>query len=243
MSCAKWCLRSCPLRYRFPGVFGNCPHPQSQVWFMMVITAQVMPSLLHPLYAHSGRISPSDGTFGASCTGRRDKASHFKNRMHMTPLAPLPVSHATNAYELMEDVNRTILEDPKRLNMESWVSVFKGRDVTRGGIYAIKVYEEPACGTVCCYAGWVATLTGANPLYGLAADRVALRTLGGAANGVLRRDLYAAFINTEVPVLEDEDGWTLRPGTPSYAAAVIARFQAIMDKHEAHLRATSVRID
>lgn len=162
----------------------------------------------------------------------------------MRELAPLPISLATNAYELMEDVNRAILEEPKRLNMSNWVSMFKGEDLTK-----YKYHENPACGTVCCYAGWTVALKGLNPseiVMGATASDVghkAVALLGGRDNEDLAYELDSAFRGTEVLVPEedwDEDGCTYDPGTPAYATAVVARFRVIMDKHEAHLRATAV---
>lgn len=160
----------------------------------------------------------------------------------MRELAPLPISLATNAYELMEDVNRAILEEPKRLNMENWVSMFKGDELTRQ-------YQEPACGTVCCFAGWVVTLKGRNPADMIRSARdydigfVASRLLSGD-NLLLARELDAAFMGVDVYVphedRDSEESCTYFAGTREYAAAVVARFRVIMDKHEAHLKATAV---
>lgn len=58
------------------------------------------------------------------------------------------------AADLMRRIIKEIEAEPRRLNMRWWISMFNGRR-RRQGAY---VDEEPACGTVCCFAGWGATL-------------------------------------------------------------------------------------
>jgi hypothetical protein len=66
----------------------------------------------------------------------------------MARLKPLPRSRAKTAYDLVSDVIRAILAEPKRVDM---------------GVYRDKRLPEdggPACGTVACFAGWVNILAG-----------------------------------------------------------------------------------
>lgn len=65
----------------------------------------------------------------------------------------MPVSKAKTAYGLLSEIRKLIIEEPKRYDQNSWsTSVFVNPDAL------------PACGTVCCVAGWVKTLKDtANP--------------------------------------------------------------------------------
>lgn len=67
----------------------------------------------------------------------------------------IPTSKAKTAYGLLRDVQRAILNEPKRADMECFVmSQDQDEDGTTG--------DFPACGTVGCFAGWVTLLAGAN---------------------------------------------------------------------------------
>jgi hypothetical protein len=57
----------------------------------------------------------------------------------------MPVSKATNAYELLDDIKALALEEPKRISMDTWRSS-EGR------------LGVPPCGTVGCIGGWVEAL-------------------------------------------------------------------------------------
>lgn len=158
-------------------------------------------------------------------------------------LTPLPVSKARNAYELMQEVNRTILEEPKRLYMGSWVTAFKETRIETRLSDRMK-FCTPSCGTVGCYAGWVTLLKLNQNLYSMAEEE-ALVLLTGERYPVydsveyrLRSALDNAFCNTEVyadPFMFRE----LTPGTRAYARAVVKRFRAIMDQYEDVLKAVT----
>lgn len=71
----------------------------------------------------------------------------------MAPNA-MPVSQATNAYELLDEIATLITEEPRRYNQTFWK------------LNPTKVREEllPACQTVCCVAGWVDELKSPQPV-------------------------------------------------------------------------------
>lgn len=62
-----------------------------------------------------------------------------------------PRSAATNAYDLLQDVKKVILEEPLRLDMS--IVCLRGEGISLDIL-------KPACGTVGCLAGWVLVLTG-----------------------------------------------------------------------------------
>ena len=59
----------------------------------------------------------------------------------------LPRTTATTPIGILKDVVKTIREEPLRYNQGDWIHK---PDETEVG---------PACGTICCVAGWVAVLT------------------------------------------------------------------------------------
>ena len=61
----------------------------------------------------------------------------------------IPKSKAKNAYELLNEVKALILGEPKRYQQSMWI-----RRISKGD----RRDEFPACGTVACVGGWVATL-------------------------------------------------------------------------------------
>jgi len=77
----------------------------------------------------------------------------MSNAPYGIPANPFrPVSKATNAYELLDEIRELIIEEPLRYNQASWLSI--GEDAHR-------IYEVvPSCGTVGCVAGWVVALRG-----------------------------------------------------------------------------------
>mgnify|MGYP001604603427 CR=1 FL=1 len=66
----------------------------------------------------------------------------------------VPVSKAKNAYELLTEVEKLILDEPLRYDQTSYIARVDGF----GGALGIDVESTPECGTVGCVAGWVATL-------------------------------------------------------------------------------------
>lgn len=89
----------------------------------------------------------------------------------------IPKSKAKNAYALLNEVKALILEEPKRYNQ----SIFIAR--APDDISDCDAPEGiPACGTVGCVAGWVATLKRPSGRFGYdQASGIAGRILGLSA--------------------------------------------------------------
>lgn len=134
-------------------------------------------------------------------------------------MSALPKSKATTAYELLSEVRRLILEEPKRYNQEH---VFTD-PVNR---------NAPQCGTIACVAGWVAVLKGL--------DRN--RDIMSQAANVLGIDDTEADELFSGAAIDEIAGCNTAPmiGTPEYAsygAQHIAKFQK---KYAAQLKAKRV---
>lgn len=142
----------------------------------------------------------------------------------MAGLRALPVSRAKTAWGLLTNVKRAILREPKRANMRCFM---RDRGPEDGG---------PACGTVGCFAGWVALL-GA-PQYSrenLAtnADYIAVRLLGDGLN-------YRTAGRTNEWVFNGGQGDTCAktaPGTVAHAKAVATRITKFMRVNRTALKA------
>lgn len=79
----------------------------------------------------------------------------------------MPKSKAKTAYGLLSEVRKLILEEPKRYSQRLYIAR-TNEDPE---------FEFPACGTIGCVAGWVATLTEGRFGY-LETCRVAMGALG-----------------------------------------------------------------
>lgn len=66
----------------------------------------------------------------------------------------IPKSAATNAYELLEEIERLIGEEPRRYDQTMW----------KVNPAHVKHAIVPACETICCIAGWVETLKSPTPI-------------------------------------------------------------------------------
>lgn len=70
----------------------------------------------------------------------------------------IPHSTATNAYDLLQDVKRDILLEPRRIWMDSWnILPHSGKDDLPAGYDKPnhKITRFPACGTIGCISGWM----------------------------------------------------------------------------------------
>lgn len=136
----------------------------------------------------------------------------------------LPKSKAKTAYGLLSDVRRVILAEPKRYNQTFWIARLNGKNNAFG--LDPQIEPVPACGTVGCIAGWVATLKRGQRFGWIDAPKIARKTLGISDDQA--DQLFSGHAVVGVC------------GTPAYAKAganLIARFQ---QKHAAQLRATKV---
>lgn len=142
-------------------------------------------------------------------------------------------SQAKTAWGLMQAVNRAILAEPRRLYMGNWISSFLDRRQAKE-----EVGFTPACGTVGCYAGWVAMLAEGQETFGVQTTAVELLAgVGTNQNGILRDELVDAFLNTHAA---DKNGRYLLAGTKPYARAIVQRFEVIMEEHKTFLKAQAV---
>lgn len=147
-------------------------------------------------------------------------------------------SDATNAYDLLADVCQAIREEPARYNQETWLEQDEDeiRDilVDAGG----KV-KPPACGTMACRAGWIATLSGAKG----GTEKSAVNILGCNGYYSERQDFeldVGALFSADAVI--DECGLLHPPeiGTPEYAEIGARGVERFMARWESRLRATPV---
>ncbi len=153
---------------------------------------------------------------------------------NLTELAPVPRSQATNAYDLLEDVCKAILEEPRRYNQGEWLKRYYLGQVNTG------LYNLPDCGTVACVAGWTAVLAQgrsaaavewqAQQILGLNPDQCEELFSGGAV-----QELWMHETNRSIYMMP-------RPGTAEYAEFGVRHIRAFMAKYEAQLKAKLVGV-
>jgi hypothetical protein len=61
--------------------------------------------------------------------------------------------------ELLQRVKQHILDEPRRLNMGTWVSTVRKTVPAFTGVYGRGEADLPPCGTVACVAGWAVLLS------------------------------------------------------------------------------------
>lgn len=155
--------------------------------------------------------------------------------MKRVKLAPTPRSNATNAYELLNDVCRVVLEEPKRAYMTTYISAFQDPSTAKIG--------GPACGTVGCIAGWVGILK--RPRGAQNGDDVRGYDESGCRNTMDERAEGLLGLSTDdlfTSDLYDTAGATTEYtyGTRDYARAVVRKIRAFQKQHRAQLLAKAV---
>lgn len=150
------------------------------------------------------------------------------------------------AYELLERVCEHIVEEPKRYHQGVWALL--------GGRIADALGKEaaPACGTVCCRAGWIVALHDGLNAKPLQAESNGVRTnvVEERAQSILdlsedaTLDLFdgsALEIEQGLDKFDDDgeyDGPELpRRGTLEYAQLGADGLRKFMTQHESHLKA------
>lgn len=122
------------------------------------------------------------------------------SRLHTTSvtrpgLAPLPLlaPGTYSARQVLTFVIRVIEEEPKRLHMGNWVSALLDMPKASWATHRYRGVTEhpPACGTVCCVAGWICVV--AQP------GRVATDEVSRGLDGKTALRLLG---------LDDRDGWS-----------------------------------
>ena len=149
---------------------------------------------------------------------------------------PIPVSSATTAWGLLQAVKRAILEEPRRVNMNLYVSCINPSSSAPRGV--------PACGTVGCFAGWVAVLgrqhlasryedTRDRQVIDNFTDADAQKLLGPGINYNIAGDEGRYVFNSG----EGDACSETTPGTKAHARAVVARINKFMRVNEVALKA------
>lgn len=174
---------------------------------------------------------------------------------------PLPVSRATNALELLEEVIKLIEEEPLRYNQGDWLQRIRQFYLSPGSA----PISTPACGTVGCVAGWVVILIQDVPGYASDAAHFAEGILGITRSQ--RYDLFDGaavsrqYVRENPEVLgelnnkrEYGDDWTMDDvndieidigysdnmppqGTPEYAALGVRHIRRFIDANREQLAA------
>lgn len=131
-----------------------------------------------------------------------------------------PRSHATNAYDLLNEVRTLILDEPKRYNQTIYL-----RRRQKPGQKGF-----PGCGTIGCVAGWVYTLKSrkrkSTDTDGVADE--AAKILGISYD---QRSLFSGEAANEAA------GRHTKPQTRDHAKGGAAHIKAFQDEHEDQLRA------
>lgn len=149
----------------------------------------------------------------------------------------------TNAYELMEAVNREILADPKRLWMNHWVTKVNNTFLCVVNEEGVPRALNPHCGTVACYAGWTCLLqdpTKKEISYNSMNAPYVSGVHGEAAENILSpMDIGLRMALDDLFYSHDR---LHKPGTLPYAQAVVQKAEKIMKDYEKELRSTPVEI-
>lgn len=143
----------------------------------------------------------------------------------------IPKSRAKTAFGLLSEIRRLILAEPKRYNQERYIARVGGRNDADEIDPEIYPKGAPACGTVGCVAGWVATLKHGDAFAYLETAGMAAASLG--LTHIQAGELFGG------DALDQLIG-NACPQTKAYAqagAAHIARFQK---KYAQQLKATKV---
>ena len=124
----------------------------------------------------------------------------------------LPTSKATNAYDLLTDIGKLALAEPRRMRMGQWV-------VNESDLWIFPDEAIPKCGTIGCIGGWTTVL---RP--GLVAEE----TLG--ITGTMEHHLFY-----DRALCNDRD-----QGTLAHAKRVVAHIKKFQKRHATRLKAKAV---
>ena len=146
-----------------------------------------------------------------------------KNRRKML----MPVSNATNAYDLLTDVAKLVLDEPRRLKMDDWITPVE---------WLPEKHKAPACGTVGCIAGWVSTLTPTQTYKSALGGTYAEEPVDQGCRVLGVEDAYDLFTRRSLVLDGERNGGTLK-----HARNVVKAIKAFQKGHEKRLREKSVR--
>lgn len=139
-----------------------------------------------------------------------------------------------SGYEVLQWVIRKVEEEPKRLNMNDWVFMFKGK----GRGYTIRARDTPRCNTVACMAGWAGMATGDAHVTGSWAG---LRSLG-LENPKLRAKFETLDPFDNPVAIAESDLSDLFMMTKAAKRVVIAQAKALAEQHKPVLQAAKVKV-
>lgn len=145
----------------------------------------------------------------------------------------------TTAYKLLSRICTLIRAEPLRYNQGAWVKLESDYPTD----YSYKP-AFPACGTICCVAGWVETLVSSPGRAKQLSESEDPRTLEYRIHIAARRTLgitndqaLQLFNGDAISVLEPG----LDPGTPRYAQRGIEHIKAFQQKHAIRLKRVIVK--
>lgn len=153
--------------------------------------------------------------------------------MRTDPVTHLPISEATTAWDLWNEIIAAVEAEPKRLHMESWL--LNGTEIDEEGL------DRPACNTTCCWAGWAVTLRAALVVDFQVVESTALDLLSGPVPAMnddseeadRQRELRYATQRLFMYFPSDFDA---PKQSPAYVAYVVKRARGIMTEYEEWLR-------
>lgn len=173
------------------------------------------------------------------------KRSRRPNKWTMTKWAPLPKSKAKDAYELVDEVCEAILSEPARYNQSTFGDGPKWEDIDSPA-EAIKEgwqpHNVPACGTTCCYAGWVVVLARPRLFTAAMSDSNTSTNVPDEAERILGVDVDDLFTGSDIlhPYLRHGQEMP-RAGTMAYARLGVKRLRAFQKSNAAELKARKLR--
>lgn len=144
---------------------------------------------------------------------------------------PIPVSQATTAYELFEELVQVIEEEPLRLRMDHFItasrskSFFDSREDTLE--YLTRRFGgAPKCGTVACFGGWLSLLW-----YG---ENVTVKGIEARVKRLIAGDNQR--MNDALADLFYTFPEHMTYGTPEYKEWAIQQLRTFMTLHEEFLK-------
>lgn len=150
----------------------------------------------------------------------------------MAKLAPTPIirTKTITVAKLLGKIKQIILAEPKRVNMEAFISALNGEALWSQGARR----KQPACGTIGCIAGWGAILLRPK---NVTANRLDLLASSVMSN-LIGWDYKPAYSNTPGRTtgslfhggpLDGED--LGEPGTGKHAKAVAKLIDRYLEAH------------
>lgn len=151
--------------------------------------------------------------------------------MKLKKLNKIPQSVAKDAYELLGEVKKVIVDEPKRYCQDFYLRTLSHdlKFVDNLGRKKQLRAEFPSCGTIGCVAGWVVTLKQADLSGGISEAAASLLGIGISQRSEL-------FHGSAIYKLDKK----ANPGTVKYARLGARHIERFRQKYKAQLKAKSV---